>query len=74
VCFDDKRVKSPADIVCMTCSFNYWAGLQKAEVEKQVIQGAESVKTIALYFHKGIETRSGWMPDQSVLLRTLACK
>lgn len=40
MCFDDKRVKSPAEIVCMTCSFNYWAGLQKAEVEKQVIQGA----------------------------------
>ena len=57
VCFDNKRVKSPTEIVCMMCSFiTYWAGLQKTEL-KQVIQGAETIKVIALYFHKDLETQ-----------------
>ena len=32
VCFYEKKVKSPTEIVCLICSFIvYWAGLQKTE-------------------------------------------
>jgi len=44
---------SPTKIICLMCSFlTYWAGLQKPELDQQVIQGTETVKNIALYFHK----------------------
>jgi hypothetical protein len=37
----------------MICSFiNYWAGLLKEGLEKQVNQGAETVKKAALFFYK----------------------
>jgi hypothetical protein len=37
----------------MMCSFvTYWAGVQKSELEKQVLQGAETIKAIALLFHQ----------------------
>ena len=53
VCFEDKRVKSPTEIICLICSFlTYWAGLLKEDLKEQVIQGAEVVKSTALYFHK----------------------
>jgi hypothetical protein len=53
VCFENKRIKSPTEIVCMICSFlTYWAGLLNEELKTQVIQGAEVVKTAALFFHK----------------------
>jgi len=44
----------------MICSFIiYWAGLLKEDLEKQVIQGVEAVKTIALFFHnKDMEMQS----------------
>ena len=43
VCFEDKRIKSPTEIICMMCSFfDYWAGLQKPDMERQMKQGAES--------------------------------
>jgi hypothetical protein len=39
VCFDNKEIKSPTEIVCMICSFlNYWAGLLKGELETQVLR------------------------------------
>jgi hypothetical protein len=35
------------------CSFiSYWAGLEKTELEKQVLQGTEGIKAIALLFHQ----------------------
>ena len=53
VCFDDRRVKSPTEIMCMICSFlTYWAGLLKEDLKQQVIQGAEALKTVTLFFHK----------------------
>ena len=53
VCFEDKRIKSPTEIVCMICSFlTYWAGLLKEDLKTQVVQGADVVKTVALFFHK----------------------
>ncbi|KAG0527445.1 hypothetical protein BDA96_06G234100 [Sorghum bicolor] len=43
VCFEDKRTKSPSKIIYMMCSFlDYWAGLQKPDIERQMKQGAES--------------------------------
>jgi len=43
VCFEDKRTKSPSKIIYMMCSFlDYWAGLQKTDMERQMKQGAES--------------------------------
>lgn len=40
VCFDNKEIKSPTEIVCMICSFlNYWAGLLKGKLETQVSRG-----------------------------------
>jgi hypothetical protein len=53
VCFDDRRVKSPTEIICMICSFlTYWAGLLNEDLKRQVIQGVEALKTTALIFHK----------------------
>jgi hypothetical protein len=53
VCFDNKRMKSPTEIVCLICSFlTYWAGLLNEGLKEQVIQGAEVIKSTALYFHK----------------------
>ena len=53
VCFEDKRINSPTEIVCMICSFlTYWAGLLSEDLKDQVIQGADAVKTAALFFHK----------------------
>jgi hypothetical protein len=38
VCFDDRRVKSPTEIICMICSFlTYWAGLLNEDLKQQVI-------------------------------------
>ena len=43
VCFEDKRTKSPSKIIYMACCFlDYWAGLQKPDMERQMKQGAES--------------------------------
>jgi len=53
ICFDNKRIKSPIEIVCMMCSFlTYWAGMLKEGLKQQVIQGADAVKMAALSFHK----------------------
>lgn len=54
VCFDNKKVQSPIEIVCvMICSFlAYWASLLNEDMKQQVLQGAEAVKMVALFFHK----------------------
>jgi hypothetical protein len=53
VCFEGKRVKSPTEIICVICSFlTYWAGLLKDDLKEQMTQGAEVMKTTALFFHK----------------------
>jgi hypothetical protein len=37
----------------MICSFlDYLARLQKSEMEKQLMQGAESLKAMVFFFHK----------------------
>jgi len=55
VCFEDKRIKSPTEIICMMCSFfYYWAGLQKPDKERQMKQGAERLKVMSLYIHKKV--------------------
>jgi hypothetical protein len=53
VCLDQKKVKSPTEIVCMICSFIvYWAGLFKDEMEAQIVQRAGVIKEAALFFHR----------------------
>jgi len=53
VCIESKSVKSPTKIICMICSFiTYWAGLQKVDMEKQLVQGMDIVNKMALSFHK----------------------
>lgn len=53
ICFDQKRVKTPTEIVCIICSFiAYWAGLFKEKMEAQIIQGADTIKAAALFFHE----------------------
>jgi len=47
-----KRVMSPAESVCMMCSFlSYLAGLQNKDLIPQVEQGVEILKTNALHSH-----------------------
>ena len=47
-----KRVISPAESVCMMCSFlSYLAGLQNKDLIPQVEQGVEILKTNALHSH-----------------------
>ena len=54
VCFENKRVKFPIEIICMICSFlTYWAGLLKEDLKPQVLQGAEAVKSAALLSQAG---------------------
>jgi hypothetical protein len=58
----------------MICSFIiYWASLLKEEdLEKQVIQGVEAVKTIALFFHnKDMEMQS---QDDRQLVPYVSCE
>ena len=56
--FGNKRIKSPTEVICMMCSFiTYWVGLQKTELEVQVIQDVETIKTVALFFHRILRSR-----------------
>ena len=45
-------LKSPIEVLYVMSIITYWAVLQKAELEKQVLQGAETIKAIALLFHQ----------------------
>lgn len=52
ICFDNKRVNSPAEIICIISSFlSYWSTLQKQEFALQMEVGARSLKKMALSFH-----------------------
>ena len=51
-CFEQKSIKSPTEIVCMSSSFIcYWSGLQKTEDRAEIEAGAEVLKESALSFH-----------------------
>jgi len=51
-CFEQKKAKSPTEIICSTSSFIcYWAGLQKQEDQAELEAGAEALKEAALHFH-----------------------
>jgi hypothetical protein len=60
VCFEHKRVKSPTEIICLTCTFlSYWAGLLKEDLKEQMIQGTKVMKMAALFFHsQGLQAHS----------------
>jgi hypothetical protein len=56
VCFEEKRMKAPTEIICLICStLIYWAGLQKGPVAEQMEQGAEALKKTALHFHHQVQ-------------------
>ena len=50
-CFEQKRIKSPTEIVCMASFICYWSGLQKTEDRAEIEAGAEVLKEAALSFH-----------------------
>jgi hypothetical protein len=53
ICFEEKRVKTPTEIICLICStLTYWAGLQKDTISAQMEHGAEVLKNTALQFHQ----------------------
>jgi hypothetical protein len=52
VCFENKRVRSPTEIICSTSAFlKYWAGLQDEEGKLLLETGAEALKNAALLHH-----------------------
>jgi len=52
ICFEQKKIKSPTEIVCSASSFiAYWAGPQKLEDQAGLEAGASVLKEAALYFH-----------------------
>jgi hypothetical protein len=53
VCFEEKRIKAPTEILCFISSLSfYWAGLQKEGAATQLEQGAEPLKAVAVHFHQ----------------------
>jgi hypothetical protein len=53
VCFEEKSVKSPTEIVCLASSFiMYWAGLHQEGERLDLEAGAEALKATALHFHQ----------------------
>lgn len=52
ICFEDKKCRSPTEIICLASSFlSYWAGLQKPQGKLELMMGAEALKNTALSFH-----------------------
>jgi len=52
VCFENKIVRSPTEIICSTSSLlSYWAGLQEEGDRELLEKGAEILKNTALHFH-----------------------
>ena len=49
ICFEDKKCRSPTEIICLASSFlSYWAGLQKPQGKLELMMGAEALKNTAL--------------------------
>lgn len=54
VCFNQKALRCPTDIVCLASSFLlYWAGLHKGEDQEAIEVVAQKLKKAALQFHPG---------------------
>jgi hypothetical protein len=52
----------------MMCTFlDYWAGLQKSDMERQMKQGAESLEAMSLYYHKKV-TEEDDQDDQKLII------
>jgi hypothetical protein len=55
VCFNGKRINSPAEIICLVSSFiSYRAGLQKAEDKTTLEMGVGALKDAALISHLSV--------------------
>jgi hypothetical protein len=51
ICFDNKVVRSPTEIICLASSFiPYWAELQP-EGDRQKLEDGAALKEAALHFH-----------------------
>ena len=51
VCFENKIVRSPTEIICSTSSLlSYWVGLQE-EGDQELLEKGEILKNTALHFH-----------------------
>jgi hypothetical protein len=73
---DKKRIKSPTEIICVMCSFiTYWAGpgLRKSEMEKQILQGEETIKAIALLFHQQ-DMKTQAQEERQMLVMSRRCQ
>jgi hypothetical protein len=47
-CFENKRIKHPADILCQACAYiNFWTGLYKPEFQEQLAAGINVILTAA---------------------------
>ena len=60
ICFENKFVRSPTEVVCLVCSFlTYWAGLQKDDDRALLEAGIATLKATALEFHAQVYTQGG---------------
>jgi hypothetical protein len=67
VCFEEKSLKSPTEIVCLASSFiMYWAGLHREGERLDLEAGAKALKATALHFHSRRD--SGVEDDGAVVL------
>lgn len=52
ICFENKKCRSPTEIICSASSFIlYWLGLQNPDDKLALEVGAEKLKNTALVFH-----------------------
>ena len=60
ICFENKFVRSPTEVVCLVCSFlTYWAGLQKDDDRALLEAGIATLKATVLGFHAQVYTQGG---------------
>jgi hypothetical protein len=64
-CFEQKLIKSPAEIICYACFFlRYWAGLQKERDKAIILEGAKTLQETALAAHREVARRERLMIDE----------
>ena len=52
MCFEDKKIRSPTEIICMACPFLlFWTELQTGDSGKMLEEGAEALKATTLHYH-----------------------
>jgi len=52
VCFEEKKVRSPTEVICLASSFiSFWAELQSEEDKLLLEGGADILRAVALSLH-----------------------